>query len=152
MKKISTFAIACAIAVPLLATSAYAQFAKPEAAIKYRQSAMTLIASHFGRMQPVLKGQAPYDKDTIKANVAILQTLSTLPWAAFGEGTQDGSKSKPEVWSDAAGFTAAKDKFSMAMTKLVAAADSGDLEKLRAAAGDVGDSCKGCHDKFQIKK
>ena len=152
MKKITLFAVAGAVAVPLLASSAYAQFAKPEAAINYRQSAMTLMASHFGRMQPVFKGQAPYDAAAIKANVAVLQTIAALPWAAFGTGTQKDSNAKPDVWTDAAGFKAAQDKFSTAMTQLVAAADAGDLDKLRAASGDVGSACKGCHDKFQVKK
>ena len=43
MKKLSTLvALACMTVGPLLATSASAQFAKPEDAVKYRQSALTL--------------------------------------------------------------------------------------------------------------
>jgi cytochrome c556 len=79
MKKLSTLAaLACMTVGPLLATSASAQFAKPEDAIKYRQSALTLMASHFGRMAPVVKGQQPYDAAQIKAKVEVLKTLSAL--------------------------------------------------------------------------
>ena len=104
MKKLSMLAaLACMTVGPLLATSAQAQFAKPEDAVKYRQSALSLMASHFGRMTPVIKGQAPYDAAQIKANVEVLKTLSALPWTAFGAGTEGGD-ARPEIWSDAAGF------------------------------------------------
>ena len=132
--------------------SAQAQFAKPEDAVKYRQSALQLIASHFGRMQPVMKGQVPYDAAAIKANVELLKTLSVLPWAGFVEGSQAGTSAKPEVWSDAAGFKAAQSKFEGAVDKLAVAANSGDLDRVRAAFGDVGASCKACHDSYRVKK
>lgn len=110
------------------------------------------MASQFGRMQSTVKGQVPYDAAAIKANVALVKTLSTLPWGAFGPGTEGKSAAKPEVWSDAAGFKAAQTKFEGAVVKLSAAADSGDLDKLRAAFGDVGASCKACHDSYRVKK
>lgn len=152
MKKLSIFLVSGALLSPLWISSAHAQFAKPEDAIKYRQSAFVLLASQFGRMQPTIKGQVPYDAAAIKANVAIVQTLSTLPWGAFGEGTQGKSAAKPEVWSDAAGFKSAQTKFEGAVVKLTAAANAGDFDKLRAAFGDVGASCKACHDSYRVKK
>lgn len=152
MKKLSLF-VASSLFSLLWAGSAQAQFAKPEDAVKYRKAALTLMGSHMGRMQPVIKGQAPYDAAAIKANVAVLSTLSTLPWAGFTADSKSvNSEAKPEIWSDAAGFKAAQDKFNQAMTKLTAAADSGDLDKVRAAYGDVGASCKACHDSYRVKK
>ncbi|MDN3986290.1 c-type cytochrome [Zwartia vadi] len=152
MKKIVTLLIGSALLSPLWMSTASAQFAKPEDAIKYRQAAFVVLASQFGRMQSTVKGQVPYDAAAIKANVEIVKTLSTLPWGAFGAGTQGKSAAKPEVWSDAAGFKTAQAKFESAVVKLSAAADSGDLEKLRAAFGDVGASCKVCHDSYRVKK
>jgi cytochrome c556 len=152
MKKLSILLVSGALLSPLWMSTASAQFAKPEDAIKYRQSALVVLASQFGRMQPTIKGQVPYDAAAIKANVALVQTLSTLPWSAFGSGTQGNSSAKAEVWSDAAGFKAAQTKFEGAVVKLSAAADAGDLDKLRAAFGDVGASCKACHDSYRVKK
>ena len=71
---------------------AYAQFDRPERAIKYRQSVMTVIANHFGRLQPVIKGAAPYDKDAVKANVSVIATLAPLPWSAFTDGSEPRSR------------------------------------------------------------
>jgi cytochrome c556 len=152
MKKLSILLVSGALLSPLWMSAANAQFAKPEDAIKYRQSALVVLASQFGRMQPTIKGQVPYDAAAIKANVGLVQTLSTLPWSAFGSGTQGNSSAKSEVWSDAAGFKAAQTKFEGAVVKLSAAADAGDLDKLRAAFGDVGASCKACHDSYRVKK
>jgi len=144
-------ATACVGVASLWSAPALAQFAKPTDAIKYRQSALTLMGSHFGRMQPVMKGQAPYDAAQIKANVQLLNTLAELPWAGFGPGTEGGD-ARPEVWSDAAGFQQKRDRLKENLAKLSAAADSGDLGKVRAAFGDVGASCKACHDSYRKKK
>ncbi|AKQ56203.1 c-type cytochrome [Bordetella hinzii] len=147
MKKLTAFiALACAaVAMP-----AAAQFAKPQDAVKYRQAALTVMASHFSRMQPVVRGQAPYDAAQIKANVDILKTLAALPWAGFGPGTEGGD-AKPEVWSNAADFKDKQQRLVDNVGKLSAAADSGDLAKVRAAFGDVGASCKACHDVYRKK-
>ena len=110
LNKLSVLLVFGALLSPLWVSTASAQFAKPEDAIKYRQSAFVVLASQFGRMQPTVKGQVPYDAAAIKANVALVQTLSTLPWGAFGVGTEGKSSAKPEVWSDAAGFKAASDQ------------------------------------------
>jgi cytochrome c556 len=56
------------------------------------------------------------------------------------------------VWSDAAGFKQAQQKFEAAVVKLSDVSGSGDLEKLRSAYGDVGASCKACHDSYRVKK
>jgi cytochrome c556 len=152
LKKLSSLILTGTLASALWVGSAQAQFAKPEDAVKYRQSALQLIASHFGRMQPVMKGQVPYDAAAIKANVELLKTLSVLPWAGFVVGSQAGTSAKPEVWSDAAGFKAAQSKFEGAVDKLAVAANSGDLDRVRAAFGDVGASCKACHDSYRVKK
>jgi len=144
-------AAACFGVMSLWSAPALSQFAKPADAIKYRQSALTLMGSHFGRMQPVVKGQAPYDAAQIKANVQILNVLAGLPWAAFGPGTEGGD-ARPEVWSDAEGFRQKQERLKENLAKLTAAADSGDLNTLRAAFGDVGASCKACHDSYRKKK
>lgn len=147
MKKLTALiALACAAA----AMPAAAQFAKPQDAVKYRQAALTVMASHFSRMQPVVRGQAPYDAAQIKANVDILKTLAALPWAGFGPGTEGGD-AKPEVWSNAADFKDKQQRLIDNVGKLSLAADSGDLAKVRAAFGEVGASCKACHDVYRKK-
>jgi cytochrome c556 len=142
--------IAVLVASVCLPFAAQAQFAKAEDAVKYRQSAFQLMGSHFGRMQPVMKGQIPYDKAAIAANIAVLNEISKLPWAAFGAGTEGGG-TKVEIWLDPEDFKKAQDKLAISLKALTAASDAGNFDNLRVAYGQVGASCKACHDAFRKK-
>lgn len=129
---------------------AFAQFQKPEDAIKYRQSTFTVMANSFGKIGAVVKGEAPYNKDEVAKNAAIVAMMSTLPWQAFGPGTE-GGKAQPAVWSDNAKFKAASEKMQLAIVDLNKAAQSGDQESIKKAFGAAAATCKGCHDDFKKK-
>ena len=138
----------------LTALPAAAQFQKPEDAIKYRQSALTVMANHFGRVGAMVAGKAPFDAKAAADSIHVATTLSTLPWAAFGEGTDKGlpTRAKPEIWKESAKFKAASEKMVGEMAKLDAAAKTGSLDAIKAAFGAVGGSCKACHDDFRAEK
>ena len=152
MKKLVKILICIVIVVGTLG-GAHAQFGKPEDAIKYRQAVMFLIAKHFGRMGAVVKGQKPYDREDFARNAAVVKTLSTLPWEAFMvPGTDKGKTGlKSVAFSKQAEFNMAAEKMEAEVTKLVKAADSGDLNSIKAQFGKVGQTCGGCHKKFRAK-
>lgn len=129
---------------------AFAQFQKPEDAIKYRQSVLTVMGNSFGKIGAVVKGEAPYNKDELAKNAAIVAMMSTLPWQAFGPGTE-GGKAQSDIWSENAKFKVAQDKMQLAVVNLNTAAQSGDLESIKKAFGATGQTCKGCHDDFRKK-
>jgi cytochrome c556 len=129
---------------------AFAQFQKPEDAIKYRQSAFTVMANSFGKIGAVVKGEAPYNKDEVAKNTAIVAMMSALPWQAFGPGTE-GGKAQAEIWSDNAKFKSASEKMQLAVVDLNKAAQSGDLESIKKAYAAAGATCKNCHDDFKKK-
>ena len=148
MKAFSTLAFAAVVATVALPASA--QFAKAEDAIKYRQSALSVLGTHFGRLGAMANGKAPFDAKVAQENAAVLETMAKLPWAAFGDGTE-GGKAKPEVWKEKAKFTEHADKFQAESAKLVAAAKTGDLAQLKNAFGPAAQSCKACHDVYREK-
>jgi cytochrome c556 len=129
---------------------AVAQFQKPEDAIKYRQSAFTVMANSFGKIGAVVKGEASFNKDDVAKNAAVVATISSLPWQAFGPGTEGGN-ALPAVWSDNAKFKANSEKLQLAAANLNTAAQSGDLEAIKKAFGATGATCKSCHDDFKKK-
>ncbi|MFZ4479764.1 MAG: c-type cytochrome [Rhodoferax sp.] len=149
MKAIAAFVLAASAAT--LTTPAMAQFAKPEDAIKYRQSAMTVLAAHFGRLGAMANGRIPFDAKQAAENAEIVENMSKLPWAAFGEGTDKGGKTNAlaDIWKDSAKYKEAVDKMVSEAAKLNAAAKVGTLESLKGAFGNAGGACKGCHDKFK---
>ena len=148
MKIIASLALTSAAIT--LALPAQAQFAKPEDAIKYRKSVMTIQSTHFGRVAGMANGRIPFNAAAAVDNAAIAEAMSKLPWAAFGEGTGTGdTKAKPEIWSDNAKFKAAGEKLQGEMVKLVAATKTGNVDTIKVAAGGVGGACKACHDDFR---
>jgi cytochrome c556 len=150
MKLQKIILVSTAAVLAIGAGAALAQFQKPEDAIKYRQSAFTVMANSFGKIGAVVKGEAPYNKDEVAKNAAVVAMLSTLPWQAFGPGTE-GGKAQPLIWTDGAKFKAASEKMQLAVADLNKAAQSGDQESIKKAFGIAGASCKNCHDDFKKK-
>ncbi len=148
--------LAAAAAVAALATAlpAAAQFQRPADAIKYRQSAFTLMGNHLGRVGAMAQGRVPFDAKVAAENTAIVAALASLPMAAFGDGTDKGmpNRAKPEIWSQSAKFKTAADNMVAEVAKLDAAARAGNLDAIRAAMGAVGGSCKACHDDFRAER
>ncbi len=139
--------VAMAVAVTL---PVHAQFAKPEDAVKYRKASFTVMAAHFGRLGAMANGRTPYDAKMAAENADVVLTLSKLPWAAFGEGTDKGdTRAKPEIWKEAAKYKEAADKMQAEIGKLNVAAKSGNIDALKAAFGPAAASCKACHDNFR---
>ena len=64
MKAVFSFAVAATVL--LGAVPASAQFAKPEDAIKYRQSALFVMGQHFGRLGAMANGRTPFDAKAAK--------------------------------------------------------------------------------------
>ena len=150
MKKFVSFVLAAA-AVTLTAPAS-AQFAKPEDAVKYRKSALFVMQQNFARVGAMAAGKAPFDAKVAAESAAIAEYMSKLPWAAFGEGTDKGdTKAKPEIWKESAKFKEYADKMQVEMSKLAAAAKTGNLDSIKVAVGATGDSCKTCHDAYRNK-
>ena len=133
------------------ALPAAAQFAKPEDAIKYRQSALFVMGQHFGRVGAMANGRVPFDAKVAAENADIVADMAKLPWVAFGAGTDKGgnTKAKAEIWTEQAKFKEHQDRLVGDMQKLSAAAKSGSLDQLKAAWGPNSGSCKSCHDTFR---
>ena len=145
--------IAVAATLVAVAAPASAQFAKPEDAIKYRQSALSVMGTHFGRLGAMANGRVPFDAKAAAENADIVADMAKLPWAAFGAGTDKGgnTRAKPEIWTEQAKFKEYSDKLIAESTKLAAAAKTGNLDALKTAFGATAGSCKACHDAFQAK-
>lgn len=156
MKKHSTITVLASfslgVAVVAFSSPASAQFQKPEDAVKYRQSALSVMGTHFGRIGAMVNGKAPFDAKAAQDSAFIVSTMSTLPWAGFAANTESlKSRAKPEIWKEQAKFKDASDKLVAEATKLEAAAKTGNLDAIKTAFGATGGSCKACHDAFRTE-
>jgi len=140
------------IAAALLANAgaAQAQFRTPQDAVDYRQGAFNVMGNHFARVGAMANGRVPFDAAVLQQNMAIIMTVSRLPWAGFTPDTQGlTSKAKPVVWTERARFDAAAQDAARALTALNAAALTNNLDAVRRAFGETAASCKACHDNFR---
>jgi cytochrome c556 len=143
-------ALLLAASTLLASVSAQAQFAKPEDAIKYRQSALSVMGAHTGRLGAMVNGRVPFDAKVAQDNADIIATMAKLPWQGFGAGTE-GGKAKANIWSDGAKFKSGSDKLAVDATALAAAAKSGNLDQIKAAFGAYAGNCKTCHDEYRAQ-
>ena len=146
-------ALTLAVAALTLSAPASAQFAKPEDAIKYRQSALFVMGQHFGRIGAMANGRVPFDAKVAQDNADVVAEMAKLPWAGFGPGTDKGAQTKalPEIWTEQAKFKDHAAKLEAESVKLAAAAKTGNLDNLKTAFGATAASCKACHDSFRAK-
>jgi len=144
--------LAVASGFATLAAPAYAQFNKPEDAIRYRQAAMVLIGNNMGRINGQLKAATP-NLQIIQQSAAVVEFASRLPFEAFIPGSESGgtppTRAKPAVFKDTDKVKQLAEKMQGEVVKLNTAAKSGDISAIRAAFGDTGKACKACHDDYR---
>lgn len=136
-----------------VASAVFAQV-KPEDEIRYRQSVMNVVGRAFGPMIGMAQGKLPYNKEVVAKNTQVIETLSGLHWNAFGPGTEKGAPTKADlkIWSEPAKFKESAEKSQQLTAKLAQTVKGGDEKAIKAAIGDLGKACKGCHDDYRLKE
>jgi cytochrome c556 len=113
------------------------------------------LGKTFKALNEEMKKDAP-DKAAVAADAKTISTLASgLPtWFPKGSGVEARPKSeaKADIWSDAAGFSAAAANLQAQVSKLNQAAVAGDLGAVKAQLRPTGGACKNCHDKFRKEK
>ena len=112
-----------------------------------REALMKEIGRTMKSLSEIAKGATPFDAATVKAGGETISANLTKFGTLFDAGTEGASKqARPEIWSDRAGFDAAREEAIKAATALAAADEAG----LKAALGAMGGTCKTCHQKYRL--
>jgi len=156
MKKIL---ITSAICFSLLGASGVIHAKGPhDKAIEARQAMFKLYSYHVGILSGMAKGKIEYDA-AIAAEVAKnLDAAANLGQSTFwpaGSDSENSDNAKnralPEIWETFPAITEKADDLKAATAVLAANAGNG-LDALKAGMGDVGASCKGCHDDYRAER
>jgi cytochrome c556 len=140
------------IAALILAANASAQV-KPEDQIKFRKAAYSFAAWNSGKIKANIDGA--YDAVQVKAAAnAIAGVANSGLGALFGPGTEKAvgdqkTSVKAELFQPGSEVSKLAGDFATAANALVKAADSGDVAAVKTAYGDLGKSCKACHDQYR---
>lgn len=141
------------LSVSLVSGSAVAQV-KPEDAIKWRQSGYAFMAWNMGRIKANVDGT--YNKDEVIKAANAIQAIANsgmgalyLPGTDKGKGWKD-TRVKPELFTDKEGVGKVATNFVQQANEMAKVAAAGDAAAAKAQFGKLGESCKGCHDKFRV--
>lgn len=121
-----------------------------KASIEQREHLMENYKKQMGTMAKMVKGEAPFDAAAFQQAADNLDADAGKPWEHYTpESAQEESEAKPEIWSKPDEFKKEIDKFTAATAALKVAAASGKLDDVKKPFGEVGQSCKSCHDSFR---
>ncbi len=121
--------------------------------IKDRQALMKQQGADMGAVKAYLDDKGDLAKATAGATdltVTMKKIPDVFPPGTAGPNPEGKYAPKPEVWSDAKGFLAARDDAATKADALVAAVKGADKAKIQEAFADMGkNGCGGCHGKFR---
>ena len=156
MRNLTKTILGTGLCAALVATAGYAASHSnvTNKAVAARHAQMQMVAYHTGVLGAIAKGEMEYSAEMVDAAAANLRDLAkmnkaTLWTAGTEQGATEGSRAKPEIWSDAAGFAAKMTDLETAAAAMIGAADQGAVG---AAMAGIGGSCKACHEGYRGPK
>ena len=150
----------CALLTGFLATipNAFAEDGPHDKAIKARQAMFQLYNFNLGILSAMAKEKIPYDAAIAAEAANNLSAAANLGqsqfWPQGSDNATEGNartRALPAIWETFPAITEKADALKTATAALAPVAGNG-LDALQGAMGDVGGSCKGCHDDYRAKK
>lgn len=138
-------------AILAVAGSAYAQL-NPKDAVGGRVNGYRETGAAFKTINDQLKSGAPL-KVMLRASARTIGATARdqYNWFPAGSGAETGLKTKAKavIWSDAAGFRAAQERFAHEADLMSKAVDAGDAAAMQKQAKALGQACAACHQKYR---
>jgi len=155
-KTITVLTLISALGIAAVAT---AQDKGPhDAAIKGRQAMFQTFNFNLGILGDMAKGKTEYNADIAKQSAENLDAAANFGhiamWPEGSDSESEGNaknRSLPAIWSNMSDVDE-KFKALQAATATMASQAGGGLDALKGAMGDVGGSCKACHDDYRAKR
>ena len=116
-----------------------------------RHEDMEKIGDATKAVRRTLQTDSP-DLAVIRASAATMAKMAPLvpSWFPAGTGPDVGkTMAKAEIWQKPEDFAAKTRDFQKATLAFDAAAKAGDMTSIKARFGDLGKTCKACHDSYR---
>lgn len=155
MKPLLAGALAAIVAAAGL--TAHAEALSAEDQIKLRKAGYSYMSWNMGKIKAqVIDQSVAYNPQQILAAANTLDAIANSGMGAlYGPGTdkQVGSQTtrvNPDMFDNFDDVAKISGQLSQATGELVSAATADDQAAIRVAFGNVGQSCKACHDKYRM--
>ncbi|AHY44930.1 cytochrome C [Stutzerimonas decontaminans] len=145
-----------AVAAALLASAAVQAQMKPEEMVETRQAGYQFMSWNMGKIKAqVVDGKEPYDQAKVAAAANAIAAIANSGMGSLyspdttTEQLGKATRLKPEFFQNLDEAGQIGRNFTVAANQLAKVAAEGDQAAIKKAFGDVGGSCKSCHDKFR---
>ncbi|MEZ7818381.1 MAG: cytochrome c556 [Candidatus Azotimanducaceae bacterium] len=149
-RKIVVLTLLTAFSSSLFAASAEE---RAQTAIDTRQGLLKVVASYFGPIVGMARGQIPFDAAVVEKNAGKIAQLAPMLEDVFAMDTRASglqSGAKDGIWEDKADFNGKVATTTERAIALAAAASQGKGPTMKAF-GALGSSCKNCHESYREK-
>ena len=126
--------------------------AKAKAVMHERHEGMELVGKTNKVLNREFKGTP--DMAVVRKAAATMNGLARKAsgWFPAGTGPDVGKTgAKPEIWQTHDDFVAKDHDFAAAAKALNAAAATGNVEAIKSSFGNLGKTCKACHEKYRAE-
>ncbi len=133
----------------LLLAATAASAGTPADAINYRQAVMSTMAGHIGAITLIFSGKVDH-QDYLLSHAEALAAAGDQLGKLFPPATRTGkTDALPRIWEETDKFQKATEAGKAATAQLREAIRNGDKAAIGKSLKAVGDSCKGCHDRYR---
>ncbi len=152
----STTILLSILLITSVAVTATAADLEPAEQIDTRQSGYTFMSWNMKKIKANISGN--YSQPAVQAAaIAIAGIANSGMGALYGPGTDKDigdikTRVKPELFTEREEVGKVARNFIEAANNLAEVAALGEPDEVKAAFGDLGKSCKACHDKFRMEK
>jgi cytochrome c556 len=135
-----------------LAVAATAVQAQQDSIAK-RKEFMKSVGAAAKASNEMIKGDRPFDAKVAAENLTKVSAGVADFTKSFPKGSETGGETTaaPKIWEDTKDFEARAGELGTAAGKAAAEAAKGP-DAFKAAWGDVGKTCKACHDIYRVPK
>lgn len=154
--KVILLAVTAVLGVALYATAAAK--GPHDAAIEGRQAMFQIYKFNLGILGAMAKEKTEYDADIASEAAANLMAAANFGqsamWPAGSDSETEGNaknRALPAIWETFPAIVEKSDALKKSSAVLAEQAGQG-LTALQGAMGDVGASCKGCHDDYRAER
>jgi len=150
--------IAGALSVLLLGGVVTAQAqVSPEDQIELRKAGFSYMAWNMGKLKAqVIEESVEYDQQQVEAAANTIAAIANSGIGAlFGPGTEKDvghqrTRVDPALFDNMPDVAKLAGNMGTAANTLAAEAKTGDKDAIRVAFGEVGKTCKACHEKYRM--
>lgn len=123
----------------------------PDQIVAVRKAMMNLQQGVLGSMKAAVDEKADVKSLVPGAKGLSISAHVIVSMFPVGTETANGTKAKPEIWSDPAGFAKAQANMVEAAEKLVPLAEANDKAGFATQFAALGRTCGGCHREYKMR-